>query len=78
MNQSIKLYYLYCMNRQCQKSIYHRMETIQIPFTAKNIVNTHVCTCCKQPLVSAIDIAIKEVVTEVNGKKYSTPFYLNN
>jgi len=54
------------------------METVQIPFTAKNLVNTHVCTCCKQPLVSAIDIAIKDVVTEVNGKKYSKPFYINN
>jgi len=54
------------------------METVQIPFTAKNLINTHMCTCCKQPLVSAIDIAIKDVVTEINGKKYSKPFYINN
>ena len=69
MKNSIKLYYLYCTNVQCNASIYNRMVERQIPFTAENIVATHHCSYCHKPLVSAMDLAIRNVIEEVNAPK---------
>jgi hypothetical protein len=66
MNQSLSLYYLYCINRHCQVSIYHRPEELQIPFTVENITKDHICTRCNHLLSSAIDLNIKKMMTEVN------------
>ena len=67
MNNHVKLYYLYCTNVQCKASIYNRMVERQIPFTADNLIKTHKCSHCDKPLVSAMDLAIKHVIAEVNS-----------
>ena len=78
MNQPIKLYYLYCLNVQCKESIYHCMKELQVPLDAKNLFKKHQCACCHEPLVSAIDIAIENVVTEAEFQKTHRPSFLSN
>jgi hypothetical protein len=57
------------MNSKCKVSIYNSIEEIQIPFTLDNLVETHLCACCNQPLVSSMDIEIKQMVAEVYTPK---------
>jgi len=78
MKKSFTLYYLYCMNIQCQVSIYHRNEEVKIPLNIENLLASHTCACCNQPLTSAIDLEMKRVVAEVNTRKVLRPSFFNN
>jgi hypothetical protein len=78
MNQPNSHYYLYCMNIKCKTSIYHSTEELQLSFTLENLVATNICRCCKQPLVSAIDIEIKHVMSEIGLHKINRVNYLDN
>jgi hypothetical protein len=78
MNHPTNLYYLYCMNVQCQLSIYHRMVERRVPFTAENLVKTHICSCCKDEMISAMDIEIKKVMAEAISRRVSRKDFLNN
>lgn len=78
MKKTISLYYLYCMNAKCQVSIYHRMLEVRLPFTAENLVSTHLCAFCNKPLVSSIDMEIKYIVAEATTRANPKVNYLNN
>ena len=78
MNQQIKLYYLYCINTHCKVSIYHNMVELQVPFSAKNMVGTYTCPYCNQPLVSAMDVALKNIMAAVDSQKTNEAKFLNN
>jgi hypothetical protein len=58
MNTATKLNYLYCINKQCEASIYHRMVVLPVPFT-NSVSNNYYCQCCKSQLISAGKIAAK-------------------
>lgn len=76
--RSLTLYYLYCMNFECNNSIYNGNLEIAIPLTAKNLVANQLCKCCGMPLIAAIDVEIKNVVTQINTKAIVNTGYLNN
>jgi len=78
MKQPFNLYFLYCMNFQCKDSIYHQMVGTQVPITLENLTATHTCTCCDQPMSSAIDLEIKNTMVEVNQKKFIKINYQDN
>lgn len=78
MNQQIKLYYLYCINMHCKVSIFHNMVELQIPLTAKNMVGTYTCPHCNQPLVSAVDVALKNIMSSVNSQNSHQAKVINN
>jgi hypothetical protein len=76
MKDSYLYYNLYCVNMHCETSIYHNIKENEIPFTESNLVTTHGCACCKQPLVSAMDMEIEQVVAEA-GIRLSDNKFLN-
>jgi hypothetical protein len=78
MNKSLSLYYLYCINRSCDISIYHRMVELQVPFTVENLGAAHNCAYCGQALVSAMDIEITPARETINYRKADKLHFLNN
>jgi len=80
MNKLTTLYFLYCLNKECQFSIYQLMVELRVPLTPKNLGSVHTCTCCQQPLVSSIDMEIKQMVTQTKAKmlNMNNLDYLNN
>jgi hypothetical protein len=64
MNQAPSFYNLYCVNIHCDKSIHlHGVQTRAI-FDIENLTATHICTGCRQPLFSPMDIEIGQMITE--------------
>lgn len=54
----------YCFNKACHGSIYHS-NTIQItdlPLNMATLSIDHLCPVCNQPLVSIIDIELKQAL----------------
>jgi hypothetical protein len=78
MKYTVKLYYLYCLNIECQASIYAGMAELQIPSTAEKGLGIYTCSCCNQPLTAAIDAAIGLELKEVNSQKLKRQDYLLN
>ncbi len=78
MKQPFQPYFLYCMNFQCKDSIYRQMAITPVSFTVENLIATHTCTCCNQSLASAIDLEIKNMMEEVNQRKFVKINYLDN
>ena len=78
MNQPIKLYYLYCVNKQCDISVHRRMVEVRIPFTAANLSGIHTCSLCNQPLHSAVYIEIKHLMSEANAPAPNNANYIYN
>jgi hypothetical protein len=64
LDSALNLFRLYCFNRQCAGSIYNRATEIKAPFDGENIVATHTCPHCDQPLLSSIDIGINKLLAE--------------
>ncbi|MGZ3750259.1 MAG: hypothetical protein ACXVAU_03220 [Mucilaginibacter sp.] len=77
MNQPFKVYYLYCMNEQCAESVYNFMSELEIPYASKNLIGTCFCSCCGQPLISAVEAAANVAMEEAD---YQDPLctYLYN
>jgi len=67
MTHSFPHFNLYCLNPDCQRSVLKDMQTVQVAFTEENLIAEHKCVLCKQPLVSAADIMIEQLVW---GKGY--------
>lgn len=78
MDKSTKLYYLYCLNLQCQTSIYHNMMALQIPLSEGNLLSEHSCTCCNRPLISAIDLEINHMLASFNLVRPDFKNYMRN
>jgi tartrate dehydratase alpha subunit/fumarate hydratase class I-like protein len=78
MKNPVELYYLYCLNMQCQVSIYHRMVELRVPFTSENLTATHICPCCNQPLVSLMDIEIRCVMAGSGAERSNKVNHLHN
>jgi len=78
MKYSVKFYYLYCMNIECQASIYVGMVELQIPSAAKKWVGIYTCSCCNQPLIAAIDAAIGLELKEVDSQNLKKQDYRLN
>jgi hypothetical protein len=78
MNHYTDYYHLYCIDRQCQVSIYKNMLPVRIPLTAKNLVASHSCTCCHQTLVSAVDLEISDMLASANSPTIKKTNYLSN
>ena len=55
----------YCLDKLCTVSVFNRALNFKISFTAQNLAKTHFCPLCTAPLVSAIDIMVEQLVTEV-------------
>lgn len=66
MDKYVECYSLYCMNLQCQNSIYHNIMDVQMPLSEDSLLSTHNCAHCKRPLVSAIDLEINYTLTNLN------------
>jgi len=77
MNQPFKIYYLYCMTKQCPESVYNFMTEFQVPYTRKHLIGTYFCLCCGQPLISAAETAANAGMEEID---YQDPLgtYLYN
>ena len=78
MNQTTQLYYLYCVNAQCNVSIYRRLVEVQLPLTAENLVGTHSCKHCNTPLISSVDLEIQHTMAKVNSETAKKMNYLYN
>lgn len=78
MKYSVKFYFLYCMNIQCEASIYEDMAELQIPYTNKKWVGICTCGYCKEPLISTIDAAIGLELKEADSQKLKKQDYLLN
>ncbi|HEY4197774.1 MAG TPA: hypothetical protein VGM63_19675 [Mucilaginibacter sp.] len=76
MEDTCPYYNLYCINIQCGISIYNHINENEILFTESNLVAAHRCPCCKQQLVSAMDMEIEQVVAEA-GIRLSGNKFLN-
>jgi len=72
------LYYLYCLNKQCQFSIYQLMVEHKLPLNEKNKSTIHVCSCCGQPLSSYIKPEEKQLSGSVRAELLQIPKYLYN
>jgi len=64
MKKPLSLYFLYCINKQCSISVYHRIAEIKIPFTDENIVAKHKCIQCDHTLFSAMDDSAKKDISK--------------
>jgi hypothetical protein len=78
MEKTAKLYFLYCLNRQCHLSIYHFMLERAVPLTARNLAATYLCTCCGQPLVSSMVPGNEPVVINSKSQVLGQREYPNN
>jgi hypothetical protein len=77
MEHSINLNYMYCMNSNCQASIYHRM-IIGIGCNTKSQDAMHRCIFCDQQLTSGRDLVITLMVTAVNNQRTTRLSFLHN
>ena len=57
---------LYCINFECSHSVYNQIKPTWLALTIDNIVATHICQTCQQPMHSAIDMEITQVIKEVS------------
>ena len=71
-------YYLYCMNFDCNASIYNGNVEVEKPLTVKNLAATHACKCCRMPMVSAIDIEIKNAFIDMVSRGANRHDYHDN
>jgi hypothetical protein len=76
MNDLHPYYNLYCINLHCDISIYNKIMGLEVPFTEQNLLDTHSCICCEQPMVSAMEIEIEQVVAGA-GIRLSDDNFLN-
>ena len=74
MKKSFNLYFMYCINIQCDVSIYHKNIEVKIPLTSENLLAKHSCTCCNKPLSSAIDLEPKQLAAYLVAKKYRSGY----
>lgn len=77
MERPTKLNYLYCMNINCQVSIYHRMM-LRVPCATNRNRGIHKCSFCDQPLISDGDILINHMISAVSAQKATRLSYLHN
>jgi hypothetical protein len=54
MNQTPKVYSLYCINIDCETPIYQNDIKTEVVFDEKNLAATRVCASCHQPLSPSI------------------------
>lgn len=74
MNDPIVFYNLYCINKHCEISIYLESAQTRVIFNKENLIAMHTCTCCNQPLFSAMDIEIEQMIAEA-GIILAKPYY---
>lgn len=67
--QPLTFFHLYCLNIKCKLSIYHHGTIIKTPFTVDNLVSEHLCSRCNNPLTSAMDMEIKQVLAGPISKR---------
>ena len=78
MKKQATLYFLYCVNAQCQFSVHQLMVELRIPLTSENLDSVHKCSCCYQQLVSEIDVETQHTIAETKSQMLYIPDYLNN
>ena len=57
-------YHLYCINMACPGSVFGTIHEIRLELTPENLTDTHLCPQCGAPLVTAIDIEIRQILVE--------------
>jgi hypothetical protein len=67
-------YQLYCFNKDCEGSVYHRNLVVEALFHAENLNAEHFCPCCDQIMLSKMDIEIKKMINECNLKAMTEMF----
>ncbi len=75
MNDTYTFYNLYCINMRCTQSIYHHAEQIQVLLNEENLLATHHCAGCMQPMTSAMEVEIEHITTGVGIRLPDNPFY---
>lgn len=77
MDQPFKFHYLYCMTKRCPESVYNFMAELQVPYTSRNLIGTCFCSCCGQPLISAVEAAANAGMQEVDYKNPLSTYLYN-
>jgi len=57
-------YHLYCINMTCLSSVFGSIREIRLELTPENLTDTHLCPHCNAHLVTAVDIEIRQILTE--------------
>jgi len=65
MNQPINLYNLFCLNRPCINSVFHKAVKTEVVFNEANLTAIHICTNCHELLMCAMDILIEQTMAEL-------------
>jgi hypothetical protein len=78
MEQTDNHYFLYCLNMQCQYSVYQLMVEVRLPITTENLLSTHSCYHCHHPLVTSLDRNAWCLVAELRSKPLCAPAYPGN
>jgi hypothetical protein len=78
MNGDYPLFSLYCINMDCDRSIYNNINRVEVPFNEINLSQTHVCIVCNSPIISTMDMEIENLVAGVGVRLYGNPFYDTN
>jgi len=71
MKPKPEYYNLYCLNRPCVNSVFHKNIKTAKRYTAQNLVAQHICPNCHQPLACYMDILIEQAfIAEVKSLSY--------
>lgn len=73
MNNTYSFYNLYCVNMQCKQSLYQNIWQTKIPLNEENLLETHHCLACEQPLTSTIEMEIKLIAAGAGVKLAEKP-----
>jgi len=59
---------LYCINAQCQNSIFKSTRKYFIPFNTDSLLSYYRCPTCDEALLSVMDIELEEIAAESKVK----------
>jgi hypothetical protein len=78
MEKTVNHYFLYCLNMQCEYSVYQMMVETRLRITPENVEKTQKCPCCQKPLVSTLNMNELCIITVTKSQLLFTPAHLSN
>jgi hypothetical protein len=76
MDNPFSFYSMYCINIQCNKSVYWNIIETSVPFNEVNLLATHICEACNRELASALDIELEQITAEMGIRLPNRPSYI--